>query len=675
MTDGLLECEDFAAAVRKAGYIPRKDVPTEDESSAMFKAARRRMLIAWVLALPAITLMSIHMSGIHLSWLPLAEAMLGAAAMLGPGRIILKGAWAAITHRHANMDTLVSLGTLAAWTTSLLAIAELPIWSFGAMASMLPAFHLSGRLVEAYLRRRAGADLRELCLTDDGYVNLVTENSVLTLPVKAVSEGALIRIRGGERIPLDGRVTIGKGAVNESMISGEPMPVSKTAGDDVIGGTVLETGHLDVTVTKTGADTFLSKMLRLVEQAQGVQVPLQALADRVSGVFVPAVLGLALITFGSWVLLYDSFLPMLRWASALFVWIPVDAGPWTTGVFAMVSMLVVACPCALGLAAPVAVSVGSGLAARRGLLIKGGEALQMSGELDIIVVDKTGTLTEGKPIVSFSDLSDQDRRRAAALENYSVHPLAHAIAAWAAPDESDTLPPVEDVQEIAGEGISGLVDGISYFIGRVRAEDTMEDTQGTLVAVYRSDKFVGLIVLNDEVRPEAAMAITSLKARAVRPVMATGDGQAAASEIAEKVGIPSEDVRAGLTPEDKLRIVQSYQQQGLRVGMIGDGINDAAALKAADVGFALAHGTDLSMEAGDVVIVKGGLEKIVETLKLSKLMTKKIQGNLIWAFIYNLVALPAAAAAFVHPLMAEAAMSMSSIAVILNSLGMKRHRK
>ena len=560
-TDGLLEWEDFAAAVRKAGYIPRRAVPTEDESDAMFKAARRRMLAAWMLALPAIALMSIHMSGVHLFWLPLAEALIGVAAMLGPGRIILKGAWVAITHRHANMDTLVSLGTLAAWTTSLLAIAELPLWSFGSMASMLPAFHLSGRLVEAYLRRRAGADLRELCLTDDGYVNLVTENNVLTLPVKAVNEGSLIRIRSGERIPLDGKITIGKGAVNESMISGEPMPVSKTVGDEVIGGTILETGHLDVLVTKTGADTFLSRMLRLVEQAQGVQIPLQALADRVSGVFVPVVLGLALITFGTWVLLYDEFLPMLRWASALFVWIPVDAGPWATGVFAMVSMLVVACPCALGLATPMAVSVGSGLAAKRGLLIKGGEALQTSGELDIIVIDKTGTLTEGKPVVSFSDLSDQDRRNAAALENYSVHPLAHSIVAWASPPDGSAPPLVEEVQEIAGEGISGLVDGVHYYIGRARPTDAIEDAKGTLVAVYRSDKFVGHIVLNDEVRPEAVMAITSLKSCAVRPIMATGDGQAEALEIAEKVGIPLEDVRTGLKPEDKLRIVQSYQKQ------------------------------------------------------------------------------------------------------------------
>ena len=673
VTDGRPDWEDFAAAVNKAGYTPLKEIPSEDENEIMFKAARSRVFIAWAFAIPAVVLMVLHMSGIHLPWLPFAEALAGIAVLLGPGRQILKGAWIAVTHRHANMDVLVSLGTLAAWTTAVLAIADFPVWSFGAMAPMLPAFHLTGRLLEEYLRRQAGADLRALTSSGGGTVTVIDQGSIRELPVETVKVGMTTRIRTGERIPLDGRITVGSAAVGEAMITGEPLPAVKDTGDEVIGGTVVESGYLEVEVTKTGEDAFLARMLSLVEQAQGIQIPLQALADRVSGIFVPAVFSLAILTFGAWVLLYESLLPLLNRAAEVLPWIPMDAGPWTTALFAMVSMLVVACPCALGLATPMAVSVGSGLAARRGLLIKGSEALQTSGELDVLVFDKTGTLTVGRPTVTASDLSARDRRNAAALEAYSVHPLAHAIVRWEKTfgETAEHPPAVEQVREVAGEGISGLVDGVPYSVGRSRNQ-TDTARQGTAVEVLRNGQLAGRIILNDAVKEEAAGAVTALIKRGIKPIMATGDEPAAALAVAAKVGIPSENVQAQLKPEDKLRIVQDYQKQNLRVGMIGDGINDAAALKAADVGFALAQGTDLSIEAGDVVITRGGLERIEEALSLSGLMVKKIKGNLIWAFSYNLLAIPAAALAFIHPLMAEATMSLSSLGVILNSLRIRR---
>ncbi|OQX29495.1 MAG: hypothetical protein B0D92_03475 [Spirochaeta sp. LUC14_002_19_P3] len=671
VTEGEPIWENLAAAVSAAGYTPLEEPPGEDEEAAMFQAALRRTLLAWAAALPAAVLMILHMSGMHIPWLTGAEILAGFAVLLGPGRHILKGAWTAVSHRHANMDVLVSLGTIAAWTTALLAFFHFPIWSFGAMAPLLPAFHLSGRLLEERLRHRAGADLRALTSPEGGKVNLIKNGELIAVPLESVEVGMRIHIRTGERIPLDGRVISGGGGVSEAMISGEPLPVAKSVGSEVTGGTVLESGLLEVEVTRTGEDLFLSRMIALVEQAQGVQIPLQALADKISGIFVPVILCLACVSFGSWLLFYKYLQPLLMWAVLILPWIPADAGPWTIAVFAMVAMLVVACPCALGLATPMAVSVGSGLAARRGLLIKGGEALQTSGELDVLIFDKTGTLTVGRPSVVFSSLSDPDRQAAAALEAHSIHPLARAIAGWAQsfPGSEKDLPKVENVSETAGEGISGLVNGVPYTVGR---PNSGTESSGTRVEVTRNGLPAGHILLKDAVKPEAAAAVAALLKQGVRPIMATGDGEGAARETARLVGIPENDVRFSLKPEDKLRLVQSFQQQGLRTGMTGDGINDAAALKASDVGFALAQGTDLSMEAGDVIITRGGLEKIVLALKLSKLMARKIRGNLIWAFGYNIVALPAAALGLIHPLVAEAAMSVSSLGVVLNSLGIRR---
>lgn len=665
--------DSFAAAVEKAGYIPLEVVPSEDESEAIFKRARHRVLIAWTVALPAVLLMILHMSGIELTWLPIAEVLAGVLVLFGPGRGILKGAWTAVTHRHANMDVLVSVGTMAAWSTAVMALADFPIWSFGTMAPLLPAFHLTGRLVEERLRRKAGASLRELTSSDVTRVTVIGQDKIDELPVEAVKVGMTVRIRTGERIPLDGRIISGSGSVVESMITGEPLPTAKVSGDEVVGGTVLENGYLEVEVTRTGKDSFLARMLTLVEQAQGGQFPLQALADQISGVFVPVVLSLTVATFAAWMFFHENLNPLLHRFSTVLPWLPADAGPWTTAVFASISMLVVACPCALGLATPMAVSVGIGLAARRGLLLKGGEALQTSGRLDILVFDKTGTLTEGKPTVISSTLNDEDRQAVALLETHSIHPLAHAIVNWASSEDVNSTSDVKEVKETAGEGISGLIGGIHYSIGRPGNQNSVTEKIGTTVEVLKEGKTVGHIVLNDAIKAEAADSIRMLTKRGVQPVMATGDGLDIALEVARKTGIPRNNTHAGLKPEDKLRIVQSFQKQGLRVGMIGDGINDAAGLKAADVGFAFAQGTDLSMEAGDIIITRGGLERIAEALALSSLLVKKIKGNLLWAFAYNLIAIPAAALAFIHPLMAEATMSLSSIGVILNSLGIRYH--
>jgi len=674
--DGRPDRDDLFAAVKRAGYQPLVDLPSEEEVERKFRLVGRRLALAWAVALPAMLLMVLSMSGVRIRYMEFLEAAAGIGTIIGPGRQILKGAWVALTHRHANMDVLVSLSVVAAWVTAVLAGLAVPIQSFGALAPMLAAFHLTGRYVEARLRRRAGADLRSLMSLKGENVSAIgADGTVWELPVEAVKEGMRLKVRSGERIPLDAVIISGSGAVSEAMISGEPLPLSKAVGDEVIGGTVLESGFLEVEVLRTGEDAFLARMLVLVEQAQGIQVPLQALADRVAGLFVPVVFGFSMAVLAAWALFYPSAAMWLERVGDVLWWVPAGAGGWTTAVFAMVSMLVVACPCALGLATPMALSVGNGLAARNGLLIKGGEALQTAGELDVLLFDKTGTLTEGRPSVVHSSLNAADASALVSLETYSVHPLARAIVEWNGGESGEALntPTPQDVKEEAGKGIGGTIDGVQYTVGRALDAVDVEVRSGhSVIQIWRDGSSAGFLVLADEVKPDAVAAVDALKKRGVRPVMITGDAEGTALSVATMVGIPVKDVKAKLHPEDKLRIVQDFQQSGLRVGMIGDGINDAAALKAADVGFALSDGTDLSMEAGDVVITHGGLKRIVEALTLSSLMVRAIKGNLFWAFIYNVLALPLAAAALVHPLMAEFAMSISSVAVLFNSLAIRR---
>ena len=676
-SDNELTWETVSAAVKKTGYQPLQDVPGEDELVLQARAAKTRVLTAWAITLPTMVLMILAMTGTAIPWLPIAESVAALLVFAGPGRLTLNGARIAIMHKHANMDVLVSLGAFAALSTAVLNLVNIPIRSFGSLASMLLAFHLTGRLLENYLRRKAGADLKGLMTESDPTAWVKSDNGYRELPLEVVKKGAVIRVRTGERVPLDCRVVSGHGALNEAMVTGESLPRSRGPGDEVVGGTVLEQGVLEMEVLRTGEDGFLARMIELMEQAQGTQVPLQVLADKIAGIFVPVVLALGLLSFFAWAVFYNVLAPILHMAVDIFPWVPDGAGPWSTAVFAAVSLMVVSCPCTLGLATPMAISVGTGLAARLGLLIKGGEALQTMGKLDVLLFDKTGTLTSGSPAVVWSNLSDIDKLAAGILESHSLHPLARAVRTWALPDntsfETDNLR-VEEVKEEAGKGISGKVGGIYYSAGRPEGESplTGDFPEGcTIVEIRRENSIAGYIALTDPVRDDAAAIVKTLSRMGIQTIMATGDRENAAMNVAKQIGIGTENVRASLHPEDKLRIVQEFQQQGLMVGMMGDGINDAAALKAADIGFALSHGSDLSKEAGDVVIIRGGLERAVWAMEISKLITKKIRSNLVWAFAYNLLAIPAAGLALIHPLAAEAAMSISSVAVILNSIAIR----
>jgi P-type Cu+ transporter len=660
--------------IRETGYTYREDAPTEDLLLKRFAAAKHNLILALSATVPVMLLMIGHMAGFMIPGFHYLELISGAFVLALPGRSVVRGAYIAVTHRHTNMDTLVTIGAVVAWLTVPLLLFGMPIASFGALSSMLITFHLAGRYIESRLKYRASTDIRALLSAQSSSANLIisTEGAapeVRQVSIDTVKKDALVLVRTGERIPLDGEVVEGTGYVDASMVTGEPVPAAAAAGDQMIGGTVLVQGSLTLRVTHTGEDTFLSRMIKLVEQAQSSQVPIQALADQVTKVFIPIVFSIAILTALLWGLFYQQLLPYLSAMAEILPWISLEGGAFSTALSVAISILVIACPCALGLATPMALVAGSGAAAKRGMIIKDGEAIQLAKDIDIILLDKTGTITEGKPSLTYTNLTDAQLAALAAIEAYSIHPLAASIREYAE-GRSLRIPEVTKPEEISGVGVSGIVDGRTYHAGRPKHIDArMEQymSQGATVIEVTIDQVpAGFAAISDPVKEDSHRAIRQLIDAGIRPVMVTGDQQKTADAAAALVGIT--EVHASLHPEQKLDIVRSYQKKGHVVAMVGDGINDAASLKAADVGIALGTGSDLSIDSAGIIIVSGALSKLYETIMLSKKTFRTIRQNLFWAFVYNLIALPVAAAALLHPAMAEIAMTFSSINVILNSM-------
>ncbi len=677
-----LDLEEIKRKITETGYAYRDQGPTEDLLTRRFRAARRQFILALTVTIPLMILMILHMSGIHIPGFLYMELIAAAFVLFVPGITVLKGAYIAVSHKHTNMDTLISLGALFSWATVGPALFGMPIMSFGSISAMLIAFHLTGKYIESRLKYRAAADIRTLLdvQSKDALV-LTPDGKELTVPVESVKSGSLVLVKTGERIPLDGIVSRGTALVDQSMISGEPMPVRRDGGKEVIGGTLVTQGVITVEVTKVGEDSFLSNMIKLIEEAQSASVPIQAFADRLTNIFIPVVFSLAVLSAAAWGFLYPFLQGYLSSISAYLPWIISDAGAFSSAAAVFVAVLVIACPCALGLATPMALIAGSGAAAKRGIIIKDGEAIQGAKDIEVILLDKTGTITSGKPVVSETNLTFDDLQAVAAVEKFSTHPLAASISAYAAAKSDstlpDNLPEAEQIEETAGKGISGLVNGFTYFLGRPLADNPdytrHMETGATVIGVWKTKSGVwkdtapiGYIAISDTIKPEAKKVIAILKKSGITPVMVTGDQETTALAVAKQVGIST--VHAGLHPEDKLEILRSYQKAGKKTAMVGDGINDAAVLKAADLGIALGTGTDLSIESADTVIVSGSLTRIPDTMDLSRLTFQKIRQNLFWALFYNAVALPLAMAGLLHPAIAEIAMTFSSINVILNSM-------
>jgi len=613
-----------------------------------------------------------------------------------------RGFWHAIKQRAGNMDTLVAIGTTAAFLYSVAAtfwLHDQPV--FYETSALLITFVLLGKSLEARAKGRTSDAIKKLMGLAAKTARVLRDGAEVDLPIEQVVVGDLVVVRPGEKVPVDGIVVEGASSVDESMLTGESIPVEKRDGDELIGATINRLGSLRFRATKVGADTALAQIVRLVEEAQGSKAPVQRFADRISAVFVPAVVSIALLTFGFWFFagarIFGSvpdpaawpvvFEPILMAASS--------SGWFVAALLAGTATVVIACPCALGLATPTAIMVGTGKGAENGVLIKSGEALETAYRIDAIIFDKTGTLTHGKPVVTDVELLEgHDTRRilalAAALERSSEHPLAEAIVQHAH-DEGIEVPAVEGFSAVPGHGVEGVVAGMRVVLGNRRmmaregvAIDAHEDriraleAEGKTVMIVgvNGAKPAGLIAVADTVKEHSASAVSQLGKMGVDVYMVTGDNRRTAEAIAVEVGIPADHVLADVLPEHKAEEVAKLQEKQLVVAMVGDGINDTPALAQADVGIAMGAGTDVAVETGGIILIRNDLRDVVTAVQLSRATMRKIQGNFFWALGYNTLGIPVAALGVLSgaPWIAGAAMAFSSVSVVTNSLLLRRFR-
>jgi P-type Cu+ transporter len=613
------------------------DVPAEQ--------LRPRLIASAVLAVPVVAL-SMVMAWQFPGWQWLVLALATPIVFWG-GYPFHKAALNSARHGSSTMDTLVSIGTLAAYLWSVVAVVTGRGHVYFEVAAVVTVFLLAGRYAEGKAKRSAGAALRALLSLGAKDAVVLRDDAEVRIPAEELRVGDMVVVRPGERVATDGVVVDGASALDTSAMTGESVPVDVRSGDEVLGGAVNTYGRILVRASRVGADTQLSRMARMVADAQSGKASIQRLADRVSAVFVPVVLGIAAVTLAAWLL----------------------AGGSVTAAFtAAVAVLIIACPCALGLATPTAILVGTGRGAQLGVLIKEPQVLESVTGIDTVVLDKTGTVTTGTMTVADVEGADRDTvlARAAAVESASEHPVAAAIVA-AARERGLTIPAVSDFVNEPGTGVRGVVDGVL-----VRVQRASDDDGRTSVAVSWDEAQHGVIRLVDAAKPTSADAIAELKAMGITPVLLTGDNAAVAARVAAEVGIAPGDVIAGVLPSEKADAIKRLQDQGRKVAMVGDGVNDSVALATADAGMAMGTGTDAAIEAADVTLVRGDLRTVPTALRLSARTLRIIKQNLFWAFGYNVAAIPLAALGLLNPMIAGAAMAFSSVLVVTNSLRLKR---
>ncbi|MFH2028099.1 MAG: heavy metal translocating P-type ATPase [Nanoarchaeota archaeon] len=601
------------------------------------------------------------------------------------GKDTLRSALKSVMHRSANMDVLIAMGTLAAFLTGI-AVFFMPIANYAGVSAMIMTFHLTGRYIETKAKGRASQAIKKLLQLGAKTAKIIEKGKEREIPIEDIKLGDMMVIRPGEKIPTDGIIVEGESNIDESMATGESIPIKKKKGDKVIGATINQKGFLKVKATKIGKDTFLSQVIKMVEEAQGTQVPIQVFADKVTSIFVPIVMIIALITFSVWLIFPVFFKSILVWAVNFLPWIEPDLGIFSLALFATIAVLVIACPCALGLATPTALMVGSGIGAENGILIKNGAAIQIMKSAKVIVFDKTGTITKGKPEVTdiMTDKFKEDEllQLAASVENYSEHPLAMAIVEKAKRKKINLLKAF-GFGSITGKGVKAKVKNKSIIIGTKLVKENkidysmfekdierLEKEAKTVIIVAIDKKAAGLIAIADDVKEDSAKAIKELHKMGFRTAMITGDNKRTAEAISKKVNI--DYVLSEVLPEGKVNEIKKLQKRYGVIAMVGDGINDAPALTQADVGIAIGTGTDIAIESSDITLVRGHLSAVVSAVRLSQATFKKIKQNLFWAFFYNLVAIPLAMTGLLHPAIAEAAMALSSITVISNANLLRR---
>ena len=681
---GSVDSENLLSAVEKTGYgaeLLKSEafLDLQVKIDEKVETAFSQMTAAWGFTIPTMIWMGIHMiSG--KTWLSMEGMEFGifilrALVCFIPGRLTLMSAWKSAIHLSPNMDVLIALGSLAALSTGIIK-SYIEIHSFAGVAGMIMSFHLTGRYIETKARGRSSEAIQKLISLGAKQATVLNmENNEVQINVQSLIVGQIVIVRAGEVIPTDGIIKEGCATIDESIVTGESVPVTKNIGDDVIGGTICANSTIKVEVTKIGSETFLAKVIQMVEHAQTTKVPIQVFADRIVAIFVPVILGLAISTFFVWNFFPTQMKQLAQIFSEFFPWVNLDLSPTGMAIYAAIAVLVIACPCALGLATPTALMVGTGLGAENGILIRDGAAIQKLNEVNLILFDKTGTLTNGKPLVKkvhqISNIIENDLiRMAASLEKESTHPLANAIVKLAEENELE-LDSVSEIKVMPGKGISGKYGNATLKVGSASFIDYTTELAMAETPVFLSlnDECIAIFEIEDAVRSDSADTISSLKSAGYKCVLVTGDKKEIADTLSIQLNI--DHVHAEVLPDEKTNIVNSYQSEGFVVAMVGDGINDAPAIAQADVGIAMGSGTDIAIETGEIILAKSDLSAVLRATELANATFNTIKQNLFWAFIYNIIAIPLAFAGLLHPVIAEVAMALSSISVVGNSNRLK----
>ena len=676
--------EQLIASIEKTGYgAIRYDEEHRAEVARIKEKKNKRLKVDFIasalLSAPMVLAMIFMLLGFHNPVInffekPLVQFILATPVQFIIGWRFYKGAYHAIKSLSPNMDVLVAMGTSAAYALSVYNgffsgnSHELYFESSAVIITLI----LLGKYLEHNAKNKTGSAIKQLMALQAKSAVVIRDGKEMTVPIEEVQPHDLLSIKPGEKIPVDGNIVEGSSSLDESMLTGESLPVDKTTGDNVFGGTVNTNGRLVVEATKIGSETALSRIIQMVEEAQGSKAPIQQIADRISSIFVPIVLVVALST-----LIITGFLTQ----------------NWETALIHSVAVLVIACPCALGLATPTAIMVGTGLGAKNGILIKGGESLEAAAKIQAIILDKTGTITKGKPdVTDYETRPNTDKNEILswmmALEKNSEHTLGKAIFNYGAKKLAIDAQKVDDFKALVGSGISGTINGMPMYMGAKRLMiekgidfsyfekdiETLEASGKTAMLFAKEDQCLAMIAVADQIKDTSKEAIEKLKQLNVDVYMLTGDNRLTAESIGREVGLTADHIFAEVLPEDKANHVVKLQKQGLLVAMVGDGINDAPALATADVGIAMGTGTDIAMEASDITLMNGDLNSLPKTIHLSKITLSKIKQNLFWAFIYNTIGIPFAAFGLLNPIVAGGAMAFSSVSVLLNSLSLNRRK-